>query len=541
MNHPQGFPQVSSPPIPPTTTSSVNQGESVEAPPQSDSDTIGAQNEQINDRNSETGAGDVQSDNDSNDISGGNSGAEKASGDDEGLAISRQTSSVPDGASASPAEGNRAEAQAESAPEERDGAQESGTKASTSAASGPPLPPPLITPINPAFAHAAAGGLMSPILHSPLGGFPHYGFGPHGMPMPMHSPINYPFGVPSPMLPHQQHPFGSPYAGGSAPQSPAGMMMPPQHNPFVVTPNIFHRPGTPGGGMMNGVHHPLHPHPHTPAAMGMGMGLNSSSPFMGAAGGSGVASGSTSPDICGSPSSVTALLMHDRSRRRMSSGSAAGGSGLARSLRGRPSILPLDNGIGRRAGGTGKSSSGSSVHGEVGEVAEGDGEGAEGRGDDEEDGSFNELLAGAILKRPESMRMVSRKGSFRKDSAEVSPPVTSGPGSGGGSASLNGLWNGYGAGAGSNPPSAGDNPEEIQQEDEQREFVFASLSDVGPVVIETRRNGSSQSPSPPSVSPAPSISSPNPGALPRPSSSLGTLREEEIGEVAMAKSDSSPQ
>lgn len=549
------------------------------------------------DDTTQTDAGNIlssasQTDRDNDTTPGGNSD-EKAQealvgGAGEGSAASYAESSVPDQVtSASSLVKEKVDAPSEQEAEQVDQISTAGAEGAkgvlapvaTAPATHPshPLPPPIAPPAyNPALAHGTASGMLSPtMLHSPMGMFPHYplhatppaGFGPHGHPMPLPSPMAFPFhpSSPLPMLsPHQSlhHPFATPFGNppGSAPQSPGAVLMPHQSfqqqqqhpsglnmNPFIVHPPAFHRPSTPGGGIgsmiMNGTHHAPAPHMHNPVGMGMGMGLAGSSTFT-VAGGVAGGSGSASPDLTGSPSSATAFLMQERGRRRMSGGS---GSGLRSSVRGRPSVLPLESGISRRTGVNGKTSSGSSSNGDVeGEEERG---GVESPGDfdeEEEDGGFNEVLAGAILKRPESIRLVSgpsRKSSFRRDSGEPSPLAASGLGlSGGGSVSLNAIWNGFGHGGSAVGASSPQERTDVQEEEVVHgDFVFPSLNDAGPVVREKAVNGIAYG------SPAAITSSPPSGAvsapvavLSRPSSSLGKVPEEEGPEATLVKSDSAP-
>lgn len=539
-----------------TYFASVNQGlhppQVVSPPPQSvppPSGSTGAGAQPVSARDNESGdhdtppanAGDPQivsptsAEKGDNDTSGGNSSKKNDDGGgvDEGSPTT-QGPSVPelDSAAASPANaavsGEAEVSQAAAQP----------LKVATGLAHPTPIAPP-------AFNPALSPGVMSPsAIHSPLGSFAHYpfhaappvGFGPHGLP----SPIAHSFHIPPHPLQHppplQQLPFMAP---GSAPQSPGIPMLIPQSlahinpNPFVVSPAAaYARPGTPGTlgamSMLNG-----HPHPHTPAGMGMGLGNSMSSPFAMAAPGSGAAS----PDLMSSPSSTTAFLMQDRGRRRMSSGSASGGPG--RSLRARNSItmLPLDAGIGggRSSKNGGKSSSGSSVNG--------DGSGEEQALEDAEEGDFNEVLASAILKHPESVRMgSSRKGSFRGGSSASSlgdgtmPPASPSLGLTSGSVSLNGIWAGYGQGA---ARTESPNPHEPrvpgkEEDDRPQEFVFPSLNTVvgeGKPALSSYPGSTSSS-----VSQSPETKSPQ---LRSSTPALQTLIEEEVPK-SVVKSESAP-
>lgn len=515
-------------------------------PPPSSSTGAGAQpvsaRDNENDDTPPANAGDPQivsptsAEKGDNDTSGGNSSKKNGDGGgvDEG-SPNAQDPSVPelDSAAASPANaavsGEAQDSQAAAQP----------LNVTTGLAHPTPIAP---VPFNPTLSP----GVMSPsAIHSPLGSFAHYpfhaappvGFGLHGLP----SPIAHSFHIPPHALqhppPHQQLPFMAP---GSAPQSPGIPMIVPQSlahinpNPFVVSPAAaYARPGTPGTlgatSMLNG-----HPHPHTPAGMGMGLGNSMSSPFAMAGPGSGAAS----PDLTSSPSSTTTFLMQDRGRRRMSSGSASGGPG--RSLRARNSItmLPLDAGIGsgKSSKTGGKNSSGSSVNG--------DGSGEEQAVGDAEEGDFNEVLASAILKRPESVMMgSSRKGSFRGASSASSlgdgatSPASPGLGLTSGSVSLNGIWTGYGqSGARTESPQQHEPGVSGKEEDEQpQEFVFPSLNAVvgeGKATLGSYPGSASSS-----VSQSPETKSPQ---LRSNTPALQTLIEEDVHEGSMAKAESGP-
>ena len=107
--------------------------------------------------------------------------------------------------------------------------------------------------------------------------------------------------------------------------------------------------------------------------------------------------------------------------------------------------------------------------GSSGNTSENDG--LEGTVEEEEEGSFNEVLADAILKRPASIRMGSRKGSARgsgSSSSDVSPGMSA-------NQSLSNSWNGAPNGIDDHSSSS---PREVETvEEEPREFTFPSLLD----------------------------------------------------------------
>ena len=162
---------------------------------------------------------------------------------------------------------------------------------------------------------------------------------------------------------------------------------------------------------------------------------------------------------------------------------------------------------------------------------------------DTEEGDFNEVLASAILKRPESVRMgSSRKGSFRGSLTSslgdgTTSPASPGLGLTSGSVSLNGIWTGYGqGGARTESPKPQDPPAPEKEEDERpQEFVFPSLNTVvGEVKAAPGSHPGSTSSS---VSQSPETKSPQ---LRANTPALQTLIEEDVHEGPVAKSGSAP-
>ncbi|TFK23995.1 hypothetical protein FA15DRAFT_437662 [Coprinopsis marcescibilis] len=244
---------------------------------------------------------------------------------------------------------------------------------------------------------------------------------------------------------------------------------PMTHAPRPSSPAIF-SPSTPSS-----VPHPLSPihPPHGSIGTGMGIGLMNgthSSLWMNGIGPSSKL-GSLSPDL-GGPSSPISSWTQERGRRK---GRGHSGRGM---LVQDVSVNVVNGGsLGQVLG---------AASGEGQEENEGEGEPTlqdEDGEEDEEEGGFNVLLADAILKRPSSIRMgSSKRGSVREKTS--TPPSLSG------SISLNGVWPGIGGSVDVKTLSTDVVDASREETEEQQEFTFPSLSELGNVAREKRVNGS---------------------------------------------------
>jgi hypothetical protein len=388
----------------------------------------------------------------------------------------------------------------------------------------PPLRPPTTTPqtilpFAPQPLHGTFPGSGIPMaLHSPFLLSHHHPGTPNPMSPLMSSGPHSPFAFPPPhhhpfgsqqqhqQQPHPHYPFmalglsgGPGMAGHMQPmQSPilhphGGMMMMSPHGGFNgLPPSSPFAPGLPGSPTMSSFR-PMTPATHgaIPSNMGIGMGN----------GGGGMQSHGSA--------SASPLWMNGF----MSASNASGGGAASASSKlsmsptsGPSSPLPpyLQSERGRKGwqGQQTRSRPNSMLGGLKGELDELDGVPQEGEGrgdvddvgndldDDDDEESLNPMLADAILKRPSSIRMNSKRSSsnFARDVGLA------------GSVSMPGMANGASGRPAVSPafPSAFTNEEASHQEQQpspplrhsqdevEEEFTFPSLSELGNVAREKR-------------------------------------------------------